>query len=51
MPKVLLQNRRNPYYPLSRRLNGPQSLSEHFGEEKNLFSLQRVEPWISQSIA
>jgi len=28
-----------------------QSLSGHFGEEKNLFFLQRVEPWISQSIA
>jgi hypothetical protein len=33
-PAALPQGRR-PWYPLDRRLGGPQSRSEHGGEEKN----------------
>jgi len=32
------------WYPLSRRLGGPQSWYGHFGEEKNPLSLARIKP-------
>ena len=32
-------------YVLARRLCGPQSRSGHFGEQKNLLALQRLEPY------
>jgi hypothetical protein len=34
-----LPPKRKHRYTLKRRLGGPQSQSEHFGEEKNLFPL------------
>jgi hypothetical protein len=35
---------RSPWYPLDRRLGGPQSRSGHGGEEKNSQSLPGIEP-------
>jgi len=34
-----LNSKKEPRYPLKRRLGGPQSRSGHFGEEKNLLFL------------
>jgi hypothetical protein len=43
---------RNPYYyPLHRRLGGPQSRSGYGGEEKNSQPLPGLEPMIIQSVA
>jgi hypothetical protein len=36
--------RREPRYPLNRRLGGPQSRSGNLGEEKNLFPVLGIEP-------
>jgi hypothetical protein len=35
---------KSPWYPLERRLSGPQSQSEHGGEEKNSRPLPGLEP-------
>jgi len=37
------------WYPLDRRMAGPQSWSEHSGEERNipLLPLQGIEHWLS----
>jgi hypothetical protein len=43
--------RKNSRYPLNKREGGPYSQSGHFGEEKNLMSLPRVQLWIVQPIA
>jgi hypothetical protein len=42
---------KNPWYPLDRRLGGPQSQSGCGGEEKNSQPLPRLEPSIIQPIA
>jgi hypothetical protein len=39
-----------PEYPLNRRLDGPQSWSQHLEEEKNLLPLLGIELWIIQLI-
>jgi hypothetical protein len=50
--KVYLQGK-NPWYPLDRRLGGPQSQFGHAGKEKKItpLSLLRNEPPVVQSIA
>jgi hypothetical protein len=35
-------------YPFHRKLGGPQSQFGHYGEEKNLFPLLRIEAQLSQ---
>jgi len=35
------------WYPLVRRLGGPQSQFGHGGEEKNSLPLLGIEPWLS----
>jgi hypothetical protein len=40
---VLLQGK-DPWYPLNRRLGGPQSCSGHGGEEKNFQSPPGIKP-------
>jgi hypothetical protein len=43
---------KNPWYPLDRRLSGPQSRSGRGGEEKNSLSpLPGLEPLIIQPVA
>jgi hypothetical protein len=42
---------KNPWYPLDRKLGGPQSRSGHGGEEKNSQSLPRLEPLMIQTVA
>jgi len=42
---------RGPEYPFASRLGIPQSRSERFGEEKNVFPLQEIEPQIDQPLA
>jgi hypothetical protein len=32
-------------YPLERRLDGPQSWSERYGDERNLLTLPGIKPW------
>jgi hypothetical protein len=44
-------HRREPRYPLNRRLAGLQTQSGHFGEEKNLLILLGFKPRIIQPIA
>jgi len=41
-----LTPRKEPQYPLNRRLGGPWGPSEHFGEDKNLLPLLAFQPWI-----
>jgi hypothetical protein len=43
-PAALPQGKR-PWYPLDRRLGGPQSRSGRGGEEKNSRPLSGIEPW------
>jgi hypothetical protein len=38
-----LYSGKTPRYPINMRLGGPQRRSGHFGEEKNLLSLPRLE--------
>jgi hypothetical protein len=47
---VYLQGK-SPWYPLNRRLGGPQSRSGRGGEEKNSQSLPGLEPPIIQPVA
>jgi hypothetical protein len=42
---------KSPWYPLDRRLGGPQSRSGHGGEQKNSQPLPGVEPPIIQPVA
>ena len=42
---------KNVQYPFNRRLGGPQSWSECFGEEKKLFPMPEIETWNVQSVA
>jgi hypothetical protein len=42
---------KSPWYPMDRKLGGPQSQSRHGGEEKNSQSLLGPELLIIQSIA
>jgi hypothetical protein len=42
-PRQLYSWGMSPRYPLDRRLGGPQSRSERYGEEKNLFPLLGIE--------
>jgi hypothetical protein len=51
MPRPLYPQEKSPWYPLDRRLGGPQSRSEHGGEEKNSQPLPRLEPPIIQPVA
>jgi hypothetical protein len=39
-----LSPRKEPRYPLDRRLGGPQSRCGHCGEKKNLMSLPGIKP-------
>jgi hypothetical protein len=43
--------RKSPWYPLDRRLGGPESWSLHGGEEKNSQPLPGLEPLIIQPVA
>jgi hypothetical protein len=49
-PSALPQGK-NPWYPLYRRLGGPQSRSGRGGEEKNFQPLLELEPPIIQPVA
>jgi hypothetical protein len=51
MPWLLYPQGKSPWYPLDRRLGGPQSQSGHSGEEKNSQPLLGLEPLIIQPIA
>jgi hypothetical protein len=42
---------KSPWYPLERRLCGPQSQSGHGGEEKNSQTLPRIKPPMIQPVA
>jgi hypothetical protein len=42
---------KSPWYPLDRRLDGPQSRSGHGAEEKNSQPLQGLQPLIIQPVA
>jgi hypothetical protein len=44
MPRPLYSQGKSPWYPLERRLDGPQSRSGHGGEEKNYQPLPGLEP-------
>jgi hypothetical protein len=43
--------KKSHYYPLNRRLGGPQNRSICMGEEINLLPLLGFEPWIFQPTA
>jgi hypothetical protein len=43
--------RKSPWYPLDRRLDGPQNRSGYGGEEKNSQALLGLEPPILQLVA
>jgi hypothetical protein len=45
MPRTLYPNGNSPWYPLDRRLGGPQRWFGHAGEEKNLLNLSGIQPW------
>jgi len=44
MPQPLYPQGKNHWYPLDRRLCGPQNWSGHGGEEKNSQPLLGIEP-------
>jgi len=44
MPQPLYPQGKSPWYPLDRRLGGPQSCSGHGGEEKNSQPPPGIEP-------
>jgi hypothetical protein len=41
-PQPLYRN--SPWYPVKKRLGGPQNRSRYFGEKKNLFLLPGIKP-------
>jgi hypothetical protein len=43
-PAALPQGKKSPWYPLDRRLGGPQSRSGRGGEEKNTQPPPGIEP-------
>jgi hypothetical protein len=47
-PRPLCSREKSPYYPLDRRLGGPQSRSGRGGEKKNSQPLPVLEPPIIQ---
>jgi hypothetical protein len=47
----LLHAGKGPEYPFASRLGIPQSWYEGFGEEKNAFLLQEIEPQLDQPLA
>jgi hypothetical protein len=49
-PRPLYPQGKSPWYPLDRRLGGPQSRSGRGGEEKNFQSQPRIEPWNPDSV-
>jgi hypothetical protein len=49
--RTLYPQGKNPWYPLDRRLGGPQSRSGRGGEEKNSQPLPELEPSIIQAVA
>jgi hypothetical protein len=49
--QAALPQRKIPWYPLDRRLGGPQSRSGRGGEEKNSQHLPELEPPIIQPVA
>jgi hypothetical protein len=49
--QVALPQGRSPWYPLDRRLGGPQRQSGSGGEEKNSQSLPGLKPLIIQPVA
>jgi hypothetical protein len=51
MPWLLYSQGKSPWYPLDRRLGGPESQSECGGEEKNSQPLLELKPLIIQPIA
>jgi hypothetical protein len=51
MFRPLYPQGKSPWCPLDRRLDGPQSRSEHGGEEKNSQPLPGPEPPIIQPVA
>jgi hypothetical protein len=51
MPWTLYPQEKNPWYPLDRRLVGPQRWSGHNGEEKNPQPLLGLKPFIIQPVA
>jgi hypothetical protein len=50
-PRPLYPQGRSPWYPLDRKLGGPQSRSGRGGEEKNSQPLPGLEPPIIQPVA
>jgi hypothetical protein len=50
-PRPLYPQGKSPWYPLDRRLGGPQSRSGRGGEEKNSQPLSGLEPLIIQPVA
>jgi hypothetical protein len=50
-PCLLYPQGKSPWYPLGRRLGGPQSRSGHGGEEKNFQPLSGFEPSIIQPVS
>jgi len=50
-PWPLYPHVKSPWYPLDRRLGGPQSRSGRGGEEKNSQPLPGLEPPIIQPVA
>jgi hypothetical protein len=51
MPRLLYPQGRRPWYPLDRRLDGPQGQSGCSGEEKNSQPLLELQPPIIQPVA
>jgi hypothetical protein len=51
MPRPLYPQGKSPWYPLNRRLDGPQSQSGCSGEEKNTQPLPGLEPPTIQPVA
>jgi hypothetical protein len=49
-PRPLYPQGKSPWYPLDRRLGGPQRQSRRGGEEKNSQALQGIEPPIIQPV-
>jgi hypothetical protein len=50
-PQPLYSQGKIPWYPVDRRLGGPQSRSRRGGEEKNSQPLPALEPPIIQPVA